>query len=85
MEKNPLQRLADLGQSPWLDNIRRGMITSGDMQRLIDEGIVGVTLDEQSHGWDSHIIEFFALGTAVVPTGGPAEIAAPSPVLSLND
>src|SRR5207253_3816903 len=44
MEKNPLQRLADFGQSVWLDNIRRGLITSGELQRLIDEdGVVGVT------------------------------------------
>src|SRR5438270_14090196 len=44
MEKNPLQKLADYGQSVWLDNIRRGLIRSGEMQRMIDEdGIVGVT------------------------------------------
>jgi len=44
MEKNPLQRLADFGQSVWLDNIRRGLITSGELQRMIDEdGVVGVT------------------------------------------
>src|SRR5207249_3416244 len=42
--KNPLQRLADYGQSVWLDNIRRGLITSGELQRMIDEdGVVGVT------------------------------------------
>src|SRR5437868_13999396 len=39
-----MQILADFGQSPWLDNIRRGWIKSGEMQRMIDEdGIVGVT------------------------------------------
>ncbi len=44
MEKNPLQRLVDMGQSVWLDNIRRGWIISGEMQRMIDEdGVVGVT------------------------------------------
>lgn len=44
MEKNPMQRLADLGQSPWLDNIRRSYLTSGELQRMIDEdGILGVT------------------------------------------
>ena len=30
-------------------------------------GIVEVKLNENSHGWGSHVIEFFALGTAVVP------------------
>src|SRR5262245_22666997 len=44
MDKNPLQRLADMGQSVWLDNIRRDWIDSGELQRLIDEdGVVGVT------------------------------------------
>src|SRR4029453_7558895 len=43
MAKTKLQELADLGQSPWLDNIRRSYITSGGMQELIDRGILGVT------------------------------------------
>ena len=44
MDKNPMQKLADLGQSPWLDNIRRNYLTSGELQRMIDEdGILGVT------------------------------------------
>jgi hypothetical protein len=28
-----LARLLELGQSPWLDNLRRGWITSGELQR----------------------------------------------------
>ena len=35
--------LRDFEQSPWLDNIRRGMLKNGEMQHYIDEGIVGVT------------------------------------------
>ncbi len=39
-----LQRLfSEQGQSPWLDNLKRGYITSGDLTRLIDEGIRGIT------------------------------------------
>ena len=34
---------SEQGQSPWLDNIRRNLITSGDLQSLIDRGIRGVT------------------------------------------
>jgi uncharacterized protein YbjQ (UPF0145 family) len=49
------------------------------------EGIVGVQLTEGSHGWDSHVIEYFALGTAVMPTSTDHTIPAPSFVLSLND
>jgi transaldolase len=44
MAQTNLHRLLDeYGQSPWLDNIRRGMLTNGEMQRYIDAGIVGVT------------------------------------------
>jgi hypothetical protein len=35
--------------------------------------------------WGSHIIEFFAVGTAVIPSEGGHAIPPPSPVLSLND
>lgn len=31
------------GQSPWLDNISRPLITSGDLERLIKQGIRGIT------------------------------------------
>ena len=41
---NPLQALAHYGQSVWLDYIRRSLITSGELQRLINEdGLRGVT------------------------------------------
>ena len=39
-----LQRLYDeQGQSPWLDNLRRGWITSGELQAWVDKGIRGIT------------------------------------------
>lgn len=41
---NPLRALEALGQSVWLDYIRRHLITSGELTRLIDEdGLGGVT------------------------------------------
>ena len=41
---NPLLELKQLGQSIWLDNIRRGHIVAGDLQRLLDaDGISGET------------------------------------------
>jgi len=41
---NPLKALASYGQSVWLDYIRRSLITSGELQRHIDEdGLMGVT------------------------------------------
>jgi transaldolase/glucose-6-phosphate isomerase len=38
-----LQELTAAGQSIWLDNIRRGMFASGELQRLIDLGLRGMT------------------------------------------
>ncbi len=44
MADNPLLEAAEHGQSIWLDNITRGMIRDGSLQKLIDEdGISGVT------------------------------------------
>jgi transaldolase / glucose-6-phosphate isomerase len=40
---NQLQELATVGQSIWLDNIRRSMFASGELQRLIDLGLRGMT------------------------------------------
>ncbi|HEX4110141.1 MAG TPA: heavy metal-binding domain-containing protein [Solirubrobacteraceae bacterium] len=42
-------------------------------------GIVGAGVSEGSFGWGFHVIEFFALGTAVVPledkdVGGPTMV-----------
>ncbi|MFZ0640257.1 MAG: bifunctional transaldolase/phosoglucose isomerase [Candidatus Acidiferrales bacterium] len=42
--ENPLRELAKFGQSVWLDYIRRSLLTSGELQRLIDEdGLRGMT------------------------------------------
>ena len=44
MADNRLSAVYALGQSIWYDNIRRGLITSGDLQKLIDDdAVVGVT------------------------------------------
>jgi transaldolase/glucose-6-phosphate isomerase len=40
---NSIKELRQIGQSVWLDNIRRQLITSGELARLRDEGVTGVT------------------------------------------
>src|SRR5258706_14608814 len=41
---NPLKELRGQGQSIWLDYIRRNLLRSGELKRLVDEdGIRGVT------------------------------------------
>ncbi|HVA32649.1 MAG TPA: bifunctional transaldolase/phosoglucose isomerase [Candidatus Baltobacteraceae bacterium] len=41
--KNQLQQLLDAGQSVWLDNLRRSMFASGELKRMIDQGLRGMT------------------------------------------
>ena len=44
MKANPLTELGTLGQSIWLDYIRRDLIASGELRRLIeDDGLRGMT------------------------------------------
>jgi transaldolase/glucose-6-phosphate isomerase len=64
MPENPLLKLKSLGQSVWLDYIRRQMLTSGELARLINEdGLGGVTSNPAifdqaiagSHDYDADI------------------------------
>jgi transaldolase / glucose-6-phosphate isomerase len=42
--KNPVKALLDYGQSMWLDYIRRDLITSGSLKKMIaDDGLRGMT------------------------------------------
>ena len=41
---NPLKALLELGQSPWMDYIRRDLLTSGTLKKMIQEdGLMGMT------------------------------------------
>src|SRR6516165_3511372 len=41
---NPLKGLLEYGQSPWMDYIRRDLLTGGGLQKMIDEdGLRGMT------------------------------------------
>ena len=55
-----------------------------EADQLTAEGIVGARIVERSHGWGSHVIEFFAIGTAVVPTTSEHRIDKPELVLPLT-
>jgi uncharacterized protein YbjQ (UPF0145 family) len=49
------------------------------------EGIVGVVVDESNHTWGYDVIEFSAVGTAVIAISKDHKIPVPSLVLSVND
>ena len=55
-----------------------------EAEELQSNGIVGARISEGSHGWGSHVIEFFAIGTAVVATSDDHEIEKPGLVLPLT-
>ena len=64
MKNNPLKQLRTLGQSIWLDYIRRDLISSGKLRRLIEEdGLRGMTSNPSifekaivdSHDYDEDI------------------------------
>ena len=49
-----------------------------EADELQADGIVGARIVERSHGWGSHVIEFFAIGTGVVPISADHEIDQPA-------
>lgn len=71
---NRLHQLQELGQSPWLDNLRRGWITGGELARWIERGIRGITSNpsifQKAIGsgtdYDEHFGDLVAGGTSVV-------------------
>ena len=71
---NPLHELLSHGQSYWLDNLTRGMIRSGELERRVrDDGLRGVTSNpaifnkaiSKGHDYDDQISELVAEGRSV--------------------
>jgi uncharacterized protein YbjQ (UPF0145 family) len=86
------QAMGNIGQNKEMPNFTQALYEARElaMERMQDEarkvsaeGIVGVQIQEKSHVWGSHTIEFFAMGTAVRRIPG-REIPAPRMVLSLD-
>jgi len=46
--------------------------------------VVAVQVQERNHGWGSHVIEFFAIGTAVVRDTEVQTVTPPAVVLTAN-
>ncbi len=90
-----MQSLGQTGRNVELSNFTQAFYDARElaMERMQNEaqelkarGIVGVDLQEKSHGWGSHTIEFFSIGTAIVETEGhDGQIDPPTPVLDLSN
>lgn len=74
MERNPLARLADLGQSVWCDDIGREFLLSGRLKALIrEDGVSGLTSNpsifhkaiSSSDAYDGDIAALAASGAGV--------------------
>jgi uncharacterized protein YbjQ (UPF0145 family) len=70
------QAISQLGQNQELANFTQAMYDARElaMKRMQDEasnlsaaGVVGMRLEEKSHQWGEHTIEFLSIGTAVAP------------------
>jgi len=93
------QSLRNVGQNVELANYTQALYDARElaMERMQKEaeaigdgvlGIVEVKLHENNHGWGSHVIEFFAVGTAVIPNehvGADQQLPDITPVLDIND
>jgi uncharacterized protein YbjQ (UPF0145 family) len=88
------QTLGAMGQNTELPNFTQALYEARElaMTRMQDEadelsasGIVGVRLEEKSHMWGSHTIEFLALGTAVVKTTDELTLPRPTTIISLDN
>ena len=88
-----LASLRQIGRNVEMPNFTQALYEARElamerMQTEADElragGIVGARIIERSHGWGSHVIEFFAIGTGVVPTSDEHEIEKPALVLPLT-
>jgi uncharacterized protein YbjQ (UPF0145 family) len=88
------QWLKQVGQNVEMTNYTQALYDARElaMERMQAEaislgaqGVVGAQIHEHNHGWGSHIIEFFAVGTAVISISDTHEVPAPSLSLLLND
>ncbi|MBD2387882.1 heavy metal-binding domain-containing protein [Cylindrospermum sp. FACHB-282] len=83
-----------LGKNTEMTNFTEGLYDARELSmermqveaaQLQAEGIIGANIHEHQYSWSSHVIEFFALGTAVTPTRTDHHIPTPHLTLSLND
>ena len=89
-----VQALGSVGQNVELPNFTQALYEARElaMTRMQDEanrlgasGIVGVRLEEKSHQWGSHTIEFLSLGTAVSKTSDDVTLPRPVAIISLDN
>jgi len=88
------QWFKNVGQNVEMTNFTQGLYDARELamermqteaEHLKAEGIVGVDIHEGSYGWSTNVIEFFCVGTAIIPIRADHQIPSPSLVLSVSD
>jgi uncharacterized protein YbjQ (UPF0145 family) len=88
-----MQSMRQMGRNIEMTNFTQALydareLAMGRMQNEAEAvqagGLVGVRLNQASHGWGSHVIEFMAVATAVIPTQDDHTIEKPALVLPLS-
>ena len=86
--------MRQIGQNVELPNFTQALYDARELamermqheaEQVKAEGVVAVRLEERSHGWGSHVIEFFAVGTAIVPLDAEHDLTKPTLTLPLNN
>ncbi|MBU2044341.1 MAG: transaldolase [Candidatus Omnitrophica bacterium] len=73
MAETPIQKLANFGQSAWLDNINRSLLASGRLREMIAKGLRGLTSNPtifqkaigSSSTYDQNILKLTKSGKSV--------------------
>jgi uncharacterized protein YbjQ (UPF0145 family) len=88
------QALSQLGKNVEMPNYTQALYDARelalermqtDAEMVQADGIVGVRVTQLNHGWDSHVLEFYAVGTAVRRVQAAERLAEPQFVLPLSD
>ncbi len=70
--KTAIQELAEHRQSLWLDNLRRQLITAGELARPRDEGVTGRLFGLIAQGKNVNVTLFFSVARTRRGECGPA-------------
>lgn len=92
-QQGMLKSLAQMGKNVEMQNYTQALYDARELalSRMQSEaesekadGIVGAQVNESSYGWGSHVIEYFAVGTAIAPISDNHEIETPGLFLPLS-
>jgi uncharacterized protein YbjQ (UPF0145 family) len=91
--QGPIGKLSQAGRNVELNNFTQALYAARELamarmqteaEALQAKGIVGVQIHETNHVWSSHVIEFLAIGTAIVATDDTESPEAPIAVYDLS-